>query len=144
MRKASALARPARSGLRVEQRELVGEQVVDAGVRLAVVEQAADRVAGAGRGLKRRAVLPEPPVAGERLGARHGEQVAAALVEHELEAENGSRRPPKRDFGAARPSDRAHPAALRPIEVQDPVGLAVAHRAEPVASVLRSPRRGAS
>ena len=37
-------------GLRVEQRELVGEQVVDALVRVAVVEQAGDGVAGAGAG----------------------------------------------------------------------------------------------
>ena len=44
-------ARP--RGLGVEQRELVGEQVVDAGVRVAVVEQPADRVARARGGVER-------------------------------------------------------------------------------------------
>ena len=37
----------------VEQRELVGEQVVDAGVRVAVVEQPPDGVAGARGGVER-------------------------------------------------------------------------------------------
>ena len=53
-RKASALARPALAGSRVEQRELVGEQVVDARVRVAVVEQARDGLAGAGGAVERR------------------------------------------------------------------------------------------
>ena len=68
-RKASALARPALRRVGVEQRELVGEQVVDALVGVAVVEQAADGVAGARGGVERRPVLAQPPVAGERLGA---------------------------------------------------------------------------
>ena len=42
-------------GVAVEQRELVGEQVVDAGVRVAVVEDAGDGLAGAGGAVERAA-----------------------------------------------------------------------------------------
>ena len=86
-RKASALARVARDGLAVEQRELVGEQVVDAGVRVAVVEHARHGLAGAGGAVERAGVLAQARVGGHRLGAGDGQQLAAALVEHEVEPE---------------------------------------------------------
>ena len=73
-------------GIGVEQRELVGEQVVDAAVRVAVVEQPPDRVARARRAVERAAVLAQPRMAVDRLRARHRQQVAAALVEHQLGA----------------------------------------------------------
>src|SRR5829696_9834987 len=79
-------ARRAR-GVGVEQRQLVGEQVVDAAVRLTVVEQPRYRVAGARGAVERRAVLPQPRVAVQRLRARYREQLAAALVEHQPEPE---------------------------------------------------------
>ena len=50
-------------GVAVEQRELVGQQVVDAGVRVAVVEDAGDGLAGARGAVERAAVLAQPRVA---------------------------------------------------------------------------------
>jgi glutaredoxin 3 len=129
-------------GLRVEQRELVGEQVVDALMRVAVVEQAGDRVAGAGSGVDRRAVLPELSVAGQRLGARDRQEVAPPLVEHELEAEERLQPAAEARLGAADAlGDRAHPPAVRGIEVEDPVGLAVAHGAQDDALGLQRARQ---
>ena len=55
-------ARRAR-GVGVEQRELVGQQVIDAAVRLAVVEQPRDRVARARRAVERAGVLAQPRMA---------------------------------------------------------------------------------
>ena len=66
-------------GRAVEQRELVGEQVVDAGMRLAVAEQPRDGVARAGGAVQRAGVLAQPRVAGERLRARDRQQVAPGL-----------------------------------------------------------------
>ena len=130
-RKASALARAGPRRVGVEQRELVGEQVVDAGVRVAVVEQPADRVAGAGGGVERAAVLAQARVAGDRLGGRDREQVAAALVEHEVEAEERLQAAAEARLGAPHAlGDGAQPPAMRGIEVQDAVGLAVADRAQ--------------
>ena len=57
-------------GLAVEQRELVGEQVVDADVRVAVVEDACDRLAGARRAVQRAAVVAQVRVGGEGLRPR--------------------------------------------------------------------------
>ena len=130
-RKASWLACPARAGSAVEQRELVAEQVVDAGMRLGGVEQAPDRVARARGGVERAAVLAQARIARDGLGRGHGEQVAAPLVQDEVEAEE--RLEPAAE-AAARAAhalgDRAHLAALRGIQVQDAVGLAVAQRAQ--------------
>ena len=86
-RKASELARPAAGGLAVEQRELVGEQVIDAGVRVAVVEDARYGLAGAGGAVERAAVLAQARVGGEGFGRGDGQQVAASLIEHEVEPE---------------------------------------------------------
>src|SRR4051794_13015769 len=117
--------------LGVEERELVGEQVVDAAVGLAVPEQAADGVTRPPRGRERLAVLPQPPVPGDRLGRRDGQQVAAALVEDELEAEERLQPSAEARLGAPDAlGDRAHPATLWGIEMEDPVGLAVAHGAQ--------------
>jgi hypothetical protein len=71
----------------IEQRQLVAQQVVDVGVRLCGVEEAADRVARAGRGVERGAVVAQARIAGDRLRRGHRQQLAAALVQHEIEAE---------------------------------------------------------
>ena len=52
-------------GVAVEQRELVGQQVVDAGVRVAVVEDAGDGLAGAGGAVEGAAVLTQARVRGD-------------------------------------------------------------------------------
>jgi hypothetical protein len=86
---------PERQGVRaaglgrlcVEQRELIGQQVVDAAMRVAVVEQAPDRVAAARRDVERPRVLAQPRVTGDGLGARDRQQVRTPLVEHEVQAE---------------------------------------------------------
>ena len=57
---------PGAVGLAVQQRELVGQQVVDAGVRIAVVEDARDGLAGARGAVERAAVLAQARVGGER------------------------------------------------------------------------------
>ena len=80
-------------------------------------------------------MLAQPRMAGERLGARDRQQVAAALVEHEVEAEERLQPAAEARLGLAHAlGDRAHPPAMRGIEVEDPVRLAVAH-----ASAARSP-----
>ena len=118
-------------GLAVEQRELVGEQVVDAGVRVAVVEHARHGLAGAGGAVERAGVLAQARVGGDRLGAGDGQQLAAALVEHEVEPEERLQPAAEARARAAHAlGDRADSAAIRGIEVQDAVGLSVAEAAE--------------
>ncbi len=70
-------------------------------------------------------------VALDRLGPRDGQQVAAPLVEHELDAEERLQAPAEAAARAPHAlGDRAELAAMRGVEVQDAVGLAVAHRAQ--------------
>src|SRR5918999_2830249 len=126
--------------LAVEQRQLVGEQVIDAGMRLAVVEHARDGFAGARRAVERRAVLAQPRVGSERLRARHGQQVAAALVEHQPQAEERLQPPPEpRPLPAHALGDRAYAPPIRGIQVQYPVGLAIAQAAQHDALGLQRP-----
>ena len=130
-RKASELARPARSGVAVEQGELVGQQVVDAGVRVAVVEDARDRLAGARGAVERAAVLAQARVGGDGLDRGDREHVAAALVEHEVEAEERLEPPAEARLGLAHAlGDRAHSSARRGIQVEDAVRFAVADGAQ--------------
>ena len=125
------MARLGAGGLAVEQRELVGQQVVDAGVRVAVVEHARHGLAGAGGAVERAGVLAQARVGGDGLRAGDGQQVAAALVEHEVEAEERLQPAAEARARAAHAlGDRADSAAIRGIEVQDAVGLAVAEAAE--------------
>ena len=74
----------------------MAEQVVDAGVRIGGLEQAADRVAGPRGGVEGAGVLAQARVAVERLGGGDGEQLPAALVQDSDVRKKGSRRPPKR------------------------------------------------
>ena len=131
-RKASALARVACGRVAVEQRELVGEQVVDAAGAARRRRTGAPTASHARAAPSSAAPLSRSRgVAGERLGARDRQQVAAALVEHEVEAEERLQAPAEARLGAPHAlRDRAHPAAIRGIEVQDAVGLAVADAAQ--------------
>ena len=116
---------------RIEQRELVAEEREHAGMRLGRGEQARDGVAHAGRGIERGGVLAQARMAGDRLGARDGHEVALAVVEHHMQAE--IRLEPTAEAAARAPHalrDRADASAMRRVEMQDPVGLAVAHRAQ--------------
>ena len=127
-RNASALARPERLGSRVEQRELVRQQVVDAGVRVAVVEDAGDGLAGAGGAVERAAVLTQARVGGDGLDRGHGHHVAAALVEHEVEPEVGLEAPTEARLGLAHAlGDRAQPPPRGGIQVEDPVRFSVSN-----------------
>jgi hypothetical protein len=87
--------------LGVQQREVVGEQVVDAAVRLAVVEQARDRLAGARGAVQRPGVLAQARMARQRFGARDRQQVRAALVEHQVEPEIRLQAPAEARAGTA-------------------------------------------
>src|SRR3954468_8959626 len=118
-------AGPRRLG--VEQRELVREQVVDARVRVAVVEDPRHGLARARRAVERPGVLPEPRVRRDRLRRRDRQEVAAPLVEHQVQAEE--RLQPAAEARARLAHalcDRAQSATMRGIQVEDPVRFAVA------------------
>jgi glutaredoxin 3 len=118
-------------GFAVEQGELVGEQVVDARVGVAVVEDAGDGLAGAGGAVQRCAMFAQARVGGDGLGRGDGQEVAAALIEDELEPEERFEAPAEARAGFADTlGDGAQAPAGRRVEVQNPVGLAVAERAE--------------
>src|SRR5919204_103110 len=85
----------------------------------------ADHAAG-GAG-EPRGVLAQPRMRGDGLRARHGQQLTATLVEHEVEAEERLEPAAEARARAAGPlRDCANPSAIRGIQVQDPIGLAVA------------------
>ena len=71
----------------VEQRQFVGQQVVHAGVRVAVVEDPRDGLAGARRAVQRAGVLAQTRIRGDGLGRCHGQEIAAALIQDEVEPE---------------------------------------------------------
>ena len=105
-RKESAVSRPAARGCGrvVEQRQVAAEQVVGGRVGLGRVEQAQHRVAGAGAGGR---------APGRRSAAAGSRRPSATLVtvsssprpscRIRSRRKNGSRRPPKRDFGLRAP-----------------------------------------
>ena len=118
-------------GIAVEQRELVGQQVVDAGVRVAVVEDARDRLARARGAVQRAGVLAQARVRGDGLGRGDGQQVAAALVQDEVEPEERLEPPAEARARLAHAlGDRAQAAARRGIQMEDAVRFAVAERAQ--------------
>ena len=86
-RKASAFARVARAGCASSSASWLESRWKTPRCGLAVGEQAPDRVARARRAVERAGVLAQPRMARERLRARHRQQLAAALVEHEIEPE---------------------------------------------------------
>jgi len=97
------LARGGRVGrVGVEQREVRAEQVEDLRVRLARVEDPADGVAGPRGAVERVRVGAQPGVRRDGLRARDGEQVAAPLVQSEVDPEE-------------RLEERRTPLAIAPI-----------------------------
>ncbi len=115
------------AGPAVEQRQVAAEQVVGGPVRLGRVEQPQDRVAAPRRGPDRDAVGAQARVAVDRRGAGHGAEVAAPLVQHQVEAEERLEAPAEPRLRPPRAlRDRVHPPALGRVQVEDPVGLAVA------------------
>jgi glutaredoxin 3 len=100
--------------------------VVDAGVGVAVVEDAGDGLAGAGGRVERRAVVAQVRVGGQGLDRGHGQQVAAALVEHEVQPEERFEASTEARTGLAHAlGNRAHSSPGWGIQVEDPVRLAV-------------------
>src|SRR5262249_15401516 len=103
-------------------------QVVDAGVRLAVVEDPRHRFARAGRAIERAGVLPEPRVRRDRLGGGDGQEGATALVEDEIQAEGRLQTAAEaRARPAYAPGNRAESATMWGIQVEDSVRFAVAN-----------------
>ena len=88
-------------------------------------------------------MLAQPRMARDRLGRRDREEVAAPLVEDHVQPE--ARLEPAAE-ARLRPAhalgDRAQAPALRGVEVQDAVGLAVAHRPQHDRLGLQAPRHG--
>ena len=78
---------PAAGWVAIEEGELVGQQVVDAAVRFAVVEDARDGLAGAGGAVECAGVLAQARVARNGLHRSDREHVAPAFIEHEVETE---------------------------------------------------------
>ena len=118
-------------GLLVEQRQVPAEQVEHARVRLVGLEQAADRVAGARGAVQRAGVAAQARVGVDRLRARHRQQIAAPFVQVQPQAEERLQAAPEAAARAAYAlRDRADPPAVGRVEVEDAVGLAVAHRSE--------------
>ena len=76
-----------RSYLRTEQRELIRQQVEYRRVGVAGLEQPRHGVAGAGGGVEPAPVVAQARVGSHGLRARHREEVAAALVQHEAQVE---------------------------------------------------------
>ena len=99
----------------VEQRQVAAEQVVGGRVGLGRVEQPQHRVAGAGGGGQRRARGAQPRVAVDGGDAGDGEQLAAALVQHQVEPEERLQPPAEARARLPRPlGDRADPSARAP------------------------------
>src|SRR5205085_12359030 len=115
----------------VGQRELAAEQVEDAGVRLRGLEQARDRVARARGRVERARVATEPGMGVDGVRAGDREQLAAAFVQLDMQAEERLETPAE---AAARAShalcDRPDAPPVRRVEVKDAIGLAVADRAQ--------------
>ena len=123
-------ARGAR-GLLVEQRELAAEQVEHAGVGLGGLEQPPHRVAGARGGIQRAGVLAQAGMAVDGVGAGDGEQLAAPLVQLQAQAKERLQPAPEAAAGAPHAlGDCAYPPAVGGVDVQDPIRLPVADRAQ--------------
>ncbi len=119
------------AALRVEDRQLPAQQVEHAGMGLGGLEQAAHRVARARRGVDRPRVAAKSGIPVDRLRPRHRHQLPPAFVQLDVQAEE--RLEAATEAAAGAPDalrDRSDPAAGGRVEVQDAVGLAVAHRTQ--------------
>ncbi len=94
---------------------------------VSVSEQPRDGLTRACRSVERRAVFAQTRIAVDRLRRGHGVEIAAADVEHELELEKGLE--PAAEARTRAPDtlgDRAETAMVGGVEMQHPVGFAVA------------------
>ena len=115
----------------VENRQVAAEQVVGGEVRLLGVAEAQHRVAGARRGPQRRPVGSQVGVRGDRVRRGHRAQIAAALVEDQVEPKERLQPPAEARARLAHAlGDRPDPPPRGAVEVQDPIRLAVADAAQ--------------
>src|SRR4051794_22876966 len=113
----------------VEQLELAAEQVVGRRVRLLRVEQPQHRVAGLRGALERRAALAQRRMGGDGLRLGDRAELAAPLVQDQVDPEQGLEPAAEARFDAPYPfRDRPHPSAFGGIQMEDAVRLAVAER----------------
>ena len=97
----------------------------------AVVEDPGDGLAGPRGGVEGPGVLAQARVGGDRLHRGDREQVAAALVEDEVQAEERLQAPTEPRLRLADPfRDRANAAASRGIQVENAVRFPVPERAQ--------------
>ena len=107
------------------------EQIENLGVRLARVEDAAERITGSRSAAQSLLVGAQRRVGANGLCAGDGHQIAAPLVQLKVEAEE--RLKPATEATLRTPHafrDRAYLPAHRRVDVENPIGLAVAHRAQ--------------
>ncbi len=115
----------------VEQRERAAQQVEHARMGLGGLEQAPDSVARARGRVERARVGAQARVGVDRVRAGHRQELAAAFVQLEPQAEEGLEPPAEAARRAAHAlGDRADVAAIERVQAQDAIGLAVADRAQ--------------
>jgi hypothetical protein len=115
--------------------------VKDLGVGLGRLEQTPDGVTRPRRRIERGCVLTHTRVRGERIDPGDGEQLATALVQVRADAQKrfqASSEATARPAGAL--GDRRPATVLEGVDVQDPVGLAIADRSQHDRLVTQRPR----
>ena len=100
-------------------------------MRLGGLEQPAHRIARPRGCVQRAGVAAQARVAVDRLRAGHRQQLAAPFVQLDAQTEERLKAPAEAAARAADAlGDRAHATAIGRVQVQDAVGLSVAHRAQ--------------
>ena len=100
-------------------------------MRLTGLEQPSDSVARARGGIERTGIRAQARIGLDGLRAGDRQQLAAAFVQVELQAEERLQPPPEAAARAAHAlGDRTHTPEPGRVDVQDAVGLAVAQRAQ--------------
>ena len=98
-------------------------------MRIAGLEHPRDRIARPAGGVQRAGVVAQPCMGVDRVGARDGQQVAAAFVQLKINVRERLEAPAE---PAARSphalGDCPDASAHRRVDMQDPVGFAVAQR----------------
>jgi glutaredoxin 3 len=115
----------------VQQGELVREQPKHLGMRLRGLEQPRHRVAGTSGGIQRLDMVAEGWMHRDRVDAGDRVEISAAVVQDQADVEE--RLQPGPETTPSPPGafgDRAQAPMVQGVEVQDPVGLAVADRAQ--------------
>jgi glutaredoxin 3 len=129
--KGEAVLRAGMDRVGAQQRELVDEQPEHLGVGLAALEQAANRVAGSRSRIERGGALTQQSMDGNRIRTRDGVEVAPPLMQHHPDVKE--RLEPRSEPAPGPPDtlrNRPEAPVMGRIQVQDPVRLAVADRAQ--------------